>query len=151
MSAGIRKKRVAEQILAYIALQLRRLGDPRFEWLTLTDIDMSPDLKTAWVYWSVISNQLLTAVPPAESASAISAQTAVGPKGPISPADGEIESIGKALQGVTPLLKRGIGEEMRLRYTPNLVFKFDSSSITGSRIEQLLREARQSSEGQGEL
>lgn len=124
MSAGIRKKRVAEQLLSFVAGYLRRMGDPRFEWLTLTDIDMSPDLKTAWIYWSVLSSD------PSSQASSY-------------PKESEIHSIEHALVGATPLLKRGVGQELRLRYTPNLVFKYDSSSINGSRIEQLLREARQ--------
>lgn len=132
MSGGIRKKRVAEEILAFIAGRLRRLGDPRFEWITLTDIDMAPDLKTAWIYWSVLSS------PAASSGEAAAANF---------PKDSEIHSVEHALAGVVTLLKRGIGEELRLRYTPNLIFKYDSSSVTGSRIEQLLREARQGSGG----
>lgn len=134
MSAGIRKKRVAEQLLSFVAGYLRRMGDPRFEWLTLTDIDMSPDLKTAWIYWSMLSS---SKADPSSQASSY-------------PKDSEIHSIEQALIGATPLLKRGVGQELRLRFTPNLVFKYDSSSIKGSRIEQLLREARQGSAKQVE-
>jgi ribosome-binding factor A len=119
---------VAEQILAFVAGQLRRLGDPRFEWITLTDIDMSPDLKTAWIYWSAFSNT------PQSASSPDGAAVKNQPKG------SELDSIGQALTHV--------GAELKLRYTPNRVFKYDSSSVTGSRIEELLREARRNSEGQ---
>lgn len=148
MPAGVRKKRVAEQLLEFIAFQLRRMGDPRFEWLTLTDIDMSPDLKTAWIYYSVISSGL-TQPPPLPAGQAPEAGDLPENPASVFPKPEEIRSIEQALHGVTPILKRGIGEQLRLRYTPSLVFKYDSSSATGSRIEQLLREAKRTTTTEG--
>jgi ribosome-binding factor A len=117
--------------MSCVANQLRRYDDPRLQWVTITDVDVTPDLKTAWIYFSLIGRPVTTQ---------ISTTQASGP-GPFLPSDAEVEMAQEALVGVTGALKRAVGDELKLRYTPELQFRFDQSSITGSRIDALLRQA----------
>lgn len=47
-----------------------------------------------------------------------------------------------ALQRATPYLRSKLGEEIRLRYTPQLSFKADTSFDEAARIDELLRKPR---------
>ena len=46
-----------------------------------------------------------------------------------------------ALRGANGLLRRKIGEELELRYVPELNFRYDESSAAGNRIDYLLKKA----------
>lgn len=45
----------------------------------------------------------------------------------------------RALEAAAPRLRRILGTEVRLKYTPALTFELDRGVATGERIEQLLR------------
>ena len=110
-------KRVEEQLLSFLAKKIRQLTDPRIEPTTLTDIKMSPDLKTAWIYWSA---------PPSEEDGSL--------------AEEYIKVINEAFKGASNYLKRKIAQELKLRFTPNLRFAYDSSFSQASKIDQLLKQ-----------
>lgn len=122
-----RKKRVSELLREFLGKEIGRCGDPRLGSVTVTGVDMSNDLKTAWVYWAVHPDTL-------ESVNGAS--------------DGSGESTKKhdeyicdtegALKGASKLLRRRVGEGLKLRYTPNLHFKHDDSLARGLRIDHLL-------------
>lgn len=64
---------------------------------------------------------------------------------------GDTEAIVRGLEHAKGFLRRRVGEQVRLRYSPELTFAADTSFATGDRIEQLLREpvvARDLSAGQ---
>ena len=44
---------VAERVRELIALELQRMGDPRFSLVTISSAKVSPDLRSAKVYWMV--------------------------------------------------------------------------------------------------
>jgi ribosome-binding factor A len=125
---GFRKERLGEVLLGFVAAELRGLSDPRLQFLTLTDIDVSPDLKSARIYWS----SLRKANPGAESGDSAA--------GFLSEA--EREAIEESLKKNTAFLKKRIGEELELRYVPQLIFRFDESAERGARIEELLGSIR---------
>ncbi len=106
----------------FLATEITRLGDHRLEFVTITGCDMSPDLKNAWVYWSVMSLGDVDAEPKP------------------TPQD-KLDGIVEALDGAGNLLKRRIADELELRYTPKLVFRHDHSLETSSRIEYLVKKA----------
>ena len=110
----------------FLSIEIRRLGDPRLELVTITGCDVSPDLKNAWVYWSVLT---LGAAP----------GTAEAPDAPPQSSPEQREVIEEALNGASNLLKRKIGKELGLRFTPALVFRHDHSLETSSRIEFLVK------------
>ena len=120
---NFKRERVSDLLQGFLSAELRRLADPRFELITLTHVDMSPDLKNANIYWSVLSFGLVEGAEP-------------------MPADPKkIRQIEDALEGTTNLLKRRIGEDLKLRFTPKLVFRYDHSFENASRIDFLVKKA----------
>jgi ribosome-binding factor A len=122
MSSGYRRERIAEVVRSFLGSELPRLNDPRLHNITLTDVEMSPDLKFAKVFWTIHS----TNAAPGEETD---------PKA--------IDQGKQALQGVSALLRRRIGEELELRYLPALQFRFDESIDRGMRIDYLLAKVHQ--------
>jgi len=115
-----RTARVNEVVREVVADELERLSDPRLGLLTITGVDVAPDLRQATVYYSALI-----------------------------PAEGKAEheqDIAVALREVTPQLQAAIGRQVRMKYTPHLVFREDPAIRTGERVDQILR--RLHSEGE---
>lgn len=111
MSQGSRPDRVADQIRSELALLLtREVHDPGIGFVTLTRIQLSPDLQVARVYFTVLGD------------------------------DTARQRSAKALERATPFLRRRIGSRLRLKRTPELKFFYDESIAGQDRIEQLLKE-----------
>lgn len=120
-----RKKQVADKLIAIIATAIRqRAADPRLAALTITDVDVSPDLKTARVYYVLPSD-------PATVINNIQADNSN---------DKELDypaEVKKALKKAAGFLQSEVAARTNLRYTPKLIFKLDDfteSSIHLSRI-----------------
>ena len=106
-----RVQKVAETIHKEIsALLLRGLKDPRIGFVTITGVEMTPDLHLARVYYSVIGDE------------AAHRSSAAGLKSSI------------------PFIRAQLGKQLRMKYVPDLLFLFDSSIEYGNRIESLLRD-----------
>jgi ribosome-binding factor A len=113
MGQGSRPERVADQIRGELATLLaREVHDPGIGFVTLTRVQISPDLQMARVYYTTLGD---------DKARAASAQ---------------------ALERAAPFLRRQIGSRLRLRRTPDLKFVYDPSIAGQDRIEQLLNELR---------
>jgi ribosome-binding factor A len=111
MSQGSRPDRVADQIRAELALLLtREVHDPGIGFVTLTRVQISPDLQTARVYFTTLGD------------------------------DTARRRSAKALERATPFLRRQIGSRLRLKRTPELRFFYDESIAGQDRIEQLLND-----------
>ena len=108
-----RADRVADLIKQEISDILRReAGDPRIAHITITDVRLTDDLRSARVYVVELGKDRL------------------------SP---EVE---KGLSKAKGFLKRELGKRLKLRYIPELAFFYDPSFEYGSRIEKLLKEVR---------
>jgi len=106
-----RSSRVGESVHKEIsALLLKGLKDPRIGFVTITAVDVTPDLHLARVYFTVMGDE---------------------------EARRETE---KGLKSSVPYIRRELGKRLRMRYVPDIIFRFDSSLEYGSRIESLLRE-----------
>ena len=105
-----RAHRVGELIQQEIsALLIRGLKDPRIGFVTITGVDVTPDLHLARVYYTVVGD---------EDARR---QTAAG------------------LKSSTPFIRQQLGRQLRMKYLPDLIFEYDTSIEYGNRIESLLR------------
>lgn len=122
-----RKERAADVLLSFLAQELNKMRDPRLQSVTLTDVEMSPDLKLARIFWTAHLHQ----------------QGGSSEEGPKGPEPSEVKAIEKALQGAGRYLKRRIGEELDLRSMPELLFRFDESLDRGNRIDFLLSRSGQ--------
>jgi ribosome-binding factor A len=109
--AKIRVGRVGEQIKKELSLIIQKeLKDPRIGFITVTGVEVSGDLSQAKVYLSVLGSEE------------------------------QKEETLKALGKGTGFLRSELGKRMKLRHTPELIFKFDSSIEYGSHIESLLEQ-----------
>src|SRR4029079_16330852 len=115
MSQGSRPDRVADQIRGELALMLaREVHDPGLGFVTITRVQVSPDLQHARIYYTALGDEKARA------------------------------SSGKALGRATPFLRRQIGSRLRLKRVAELDFIYDESIAGQDRIERLLNEIRTS-------
>ena len=110
-----RSDRVADLILTELAeVLLRRVQDPRLADITLTDVKVTPDLRHAKVFYSLLGDD-------ERKASAI-----VG------------------LESARGFVKRELGKRLHLRRMPDIEFHFDGSLEYGSHIDRLLDDLEES-------
>jgi ribosome-binding factor A len=106
-----RMRRVNESIREILGDAITtELKDPRIGFVTVTDVDTSPDLRAARVYVSVLG----------------------------SPEERENSLAG--LQSSHGFLQGKIAGAMRMKRTPTLTFEYDDSVERGDRITRLLDE-----------
>ena len=108
-----RTERVGEQIREELARVLREdATDPRLALVTLTRVDVAPDLSQALVFWS-----------------------AMEAKGTPS-----VEEAAAGLDRAAAFLRRRLAEALPLRRMPSLHFRHDPSLALGARTLALLHE-----------
>lgn len=110
---SLRAERVAEQMKKEIAQILQdELKDPRIGFVTVTAVELSNDLQHAKVYVSIYGTEQ------------------------------EKKQTLEALARATGFVRREIGRRIKLRLTPEIVFKFDESIEHGDRIARLLSQIK---------
>lgn len=104
-----RQRQVAELLHKEISLLIQqRLRDPRLGFVTVTGVEMSPDLRVAHVYVSVLGS------------------------------DDEVQASLKSLNRATGFFRRELGASLSLRYLPELNFRADDTLERALRIDELL-------------
>lgn len=117
--AKFRVGRVGEQIKKELSHILQNdIKDPRIGFITVTGVEITNDLSQAKVYLSVLGD------------------------------DEQKEGTLKALEQAGGFIRSELGKRVRLRHTPELIFKFDASIEYGSRIDQLLRNLNDGNEAE---
>lgn len=106
-----RSERVAEEIREQTAKIIElELKDPRIGFVTVTRVSLTADLRFARVHVGVL---------------------------------GDEEQRRKTMQGLkqaTGFVRRQIGQRMRMRYTPEVLFEYDRGLDASDRVQELLRE-----------
>ncbi len=128
--SGFKRQRTGEMVLGCLSRGIRQCEDPRFLGISLTAVEMSPDLKQARVFWSLFNAQ-----------AAVVSPTTGEPAASETPSQKAIRSAHEALDGIASSLKRQIASELNLRYTPRLIFAYDPTIATAARIEQLMKDS----------
>ena len=106
-----REDRVSQQLHEVIAsLLLTEVDDPRVQNVQVTDVDVSPDLKNATVFYVLLDTR-----EPDEDAQ-------------------------EGLEAAVGYLKHELGKRLDLRYIPAVEFEYDESVERGRRMEELLDE-----------
>jgi len=104
-----RRRRLGEQIQRELAELLRReVKDSRIGNLTITAVDVTPDLRAARVYYLVF-----------------------GHEGP----DPKVQA---GLESAAPFLRSALMRALRIRYPPTLTFALDESIERGVKLTQLI-------------
>jgi len=105
------QRRVSELIHIRLSNLLeRKVKDPRLDMVTITDVEVSPDASSAKVYFSAVGG------------------------------DQTREEAKEGLQSAAGWLRRELGQHLRLRRTPELIFRYDHSMERGERISNILDE-----------
>lgn len=113
-----RADRVADQIRMEVAdILMRKIKDPRVRSVTVTDVELTNDLRLARVF-----------------------VTALG-------TDAEKREIFAGLVKATGFVRSELGRRVTLRYLPEIVFLEDISGPRGDRVLQLLEELHDKDEG----
>jgi len=109
-----RQRQVAEQIHQELSLILqRRVQDPRLKPVTVTGVEISPDLLNAVVYVSVLGSQL------------------------------EAQQALAGLNSAAGFLRRELSNAIVLRFMPQLVFRLDRTLERAMRVEELLAKIKE--------
>jgi len=90
----------------------RDLHDPGLGFITVTRVEVSPDLQHARVYYTTLGELA------------------------------KRKDTARALERAASFMRRQIGQRLRLRRSPELDFLFDESIGHQDRIEQLLQELK---------
>ena len=106
-----RADRVADQIRMEVAdILMRRIKDPRVRSVTVTDVELTNDLRIARVF-----------------------VTALG-------TEAETKDVFAGLAKASGFVRSELGKRLTLRYLPEIVFMKDVSGPRGDRVLQLLDE-----------
>ena len=113
-----RANRVGDLIREVICeMLLKDLNDPRLELVTITEVEVTQDLRLAKVFFSAMGNR------------------------------SQEEASLHGLQSATGYIRKKLGRELRLRYIPDLVFKVDHSFDYGSKIDRLFETLKEEKDG----
>lgn len=108
-----RSERVAQLINRHLAVILRNdVKDPRVASLTITDVEVTRDLRQAKVF--------VTSMLDDESA---------------------IDEVMQAVDRASGFLRGRLASAIELRHCPNLIFAYDNSISQGARMSELINKA----------
>lgn len=110
----LRIEKVQELIKQEVSqIILQELKDPRIGFVTVTQVDVTGDLRSAKIYVSLMGN------------------------------DTQIKDCWTALQSSLGYIRREIGKRIRLRCTPELSFQLDKSLDYSVHIQELLTKIKE--------
>ena len=101
-------------------LVLTRIKDPRLGFVTITHVDVTPDLRSACVYYSAMGDET------------------------------HRKNSQTALENAAGFLQREISVTLKLRYTPRLLFKRDATIERSLEIDSVIRKIHQEDPGVGQ-
>ena len=106
-----RAERIGNKIQAAISeLLVQKSHDPRIELATISKVEMTSDLTTAFVYFSIFGSAKI------------------------------VSEAKKGFKSSTKFIKKLIAPKLNLKYMPDIKFKHDKSFAYGSRIDSILHE-----------
>ena len=115
-----RQKQVAELLHQEISQLIQhRTQDPRLGFVTVTGVEVSPDLRQAKVYVTVLGN------------------------------DVDARSTLEGLASASRYFRHELGRSLTLRYVPELVFKLDTSLEYGLHIDGILDSIKEERDEEG--
>ena len=112
-----RAARMAKRIQQIVATAIEReIKDPRLEFVTITDARVTGDLHDATVFYTV--------------------------RGETVDEDPDLPQAERALEKARGQLRKIVGDQLQVRFTPTLSFSYDSVPEVSAHMEELLAKAR---------
>ena len=110
MTDGIRPERVAEEFREVLAEEISELKDPRVGFVTVTRVEVTPDLRKATVFYTVLGE------------------------------DRDQRRTRAGLHSARARLRATLGHKVRMKFTPELEFREDVGLQQVQRVNELLRQ-----------
>lgn len=117
MATQQRVQRVREAIKQEASDIIQQMKDPRIGFVTVTDAEVSRDLRHVKIFISVLGDE--------ESKKA------------------SLEGLERA----TGYIRSELGQRIRLRHTPEILFRWDESLERGARISRILKDLKEEDAG----
>ncbi|MEU6859441.1 30S ribosome-binding factor RbfA [Glycomyces sp. NPDC046736] len=111
MADAAKRAQVSKRVMELTAQAVRKLKDPRVGMVTITDARMTPDLREATVFYTVLGD------------------------------DDQVKASAAGLERATGHLRTTVGRALGMRHTPSLTFVADTVPDQANRIEELLAKA----------
>ena len=126
MADHARAARMAKRIQTIVATAIEReIKDRRLELVTITDTRVTGDLHDATVFYTV--------------------------RGVDIDAEPDLDQAAEALKRAKGQLRKIVGDQLQVRFTPTLSFEFDAVPEASAHMEALLARARARAEGLAQL
>jgi ribosome-binding factor A len=110
MTEGVRPERVSEEFREILAEEIPKLKDPRVGFVTVTGVEMTPDLRLATVRYTVMGEE------------------------------SERKATRAGLRSARSHLRSVIGRQVRMKFLPDLRFLEDEGIARADRVDELLKE-----------
>jgi ribosome-binding factor A len=118
MGAGARPERVAEEFREILAEEIPQLKDPRVGFVTVTRVEVTPDLRKAIVYYTVMGQ------------------------------DRDHRRTRAGLNSAKAHLRSVLGQQVRMKFTPDLEFEEDVGLAQVERVTELLKQISSSEDSE---
>jgi ribosome-binding factor A len=110
MTEGTRPSRVSEEFREILAEEILKLKDPRVGFVTVVGVKVTPDLRHARVLYTALGDEK------------------------------ERAATRAGLRSASAHLRSVLGQQVRLKFLPDLEFVEDETIETTARIEELIRQ-----------
>jgi len=128
-----RPSRVADNIFRFIGdILLTDVNDPRLERVTVTGVDISPDLKNAIVFFSLMDNvgvEIVDELPESKDELAEYINHVDSPA---------VKEAQRAFRKAEGFIKKRLTTRLNLKRLPKLNFQFDPSYSRGHKIGKII-------------
>lgn len=111
-----RTERVSEEFREIFAEEIPKLKDPRVGFVTVTGVHVTPDLRRAVVFYTVLGEE------------------------------GDRRATAAGLRSASGHLRQVLGHQVRLKFLPELVFEEDDTMERAERVDELLRRIKEDDE-----
>jgi len=112
-----RADRVSDHLKLEISqMLLKEVKDPHIGFMTITGVEVSKDLHVANVFYTILGDEK------------------------------QVSESAQALSRVSHFIKRQLGKRLRMRYIPDIVFRYDHSLEYGAKIDNILGHLKDSEE-----
>ena len=112
-----RAERVSDQIKREVSQIIQcQVKDPHIGFITITDVEMTDDLRVAKIFYSVLGNEQ------------------------------NKKDTRLALQRAKNFIQMEIGKRVKIKHTPIVSFRYDKSIEYGAHIEELIKKIHQQDE-----
>jgi ribosome-binding factor A len=113
-----RSEKVAEEIHKIVSeLLIKGLKDPRIGFVTITGVKLTTDIRQATIYFTVIGS------------------------------DEEKKNTESGLNSARGFIRKELAKDLKLRFAPEIQFRYDASVEYGQHIESILKEIGSKDDG----